>query len=49
MAMSVSCKGENMVRFYQKSTKKLALAYAKKAEPKKVTTQQRKLKADIFD
>jgi plasmid replication initiation protein len=36
MAKHKSDKGENMVRFYQKSAKKLALAYAKKAEPRKV-------------
>lgn len=34
MATHRSEKGENMVRFYQKSVKKRALAYAKKAEPK---------------
>lgn len=36
MAKHKSDKGENMVRFYQKSAKKLALAYAKKVEPRKV-------------
>lgn len=35
MATHRSEKGENMVRFYQKSIKKLALASAKKTEPKK--------------
>jgi plasmid replication initiation protein len=42
MARYKSDKGENMVRFYQKSAKKLALAYAKKAEPKKIASPRRK-------
>lgn len=34
MARYKSDKGENLVRFYQKSAKKMALAYSKKAAPK---------------
>lgn len=48
MARYKSDKGENMVRFYQKSTKKLALAYAKKAEPKKIASPRRKPVADLL-
>ena len=49
MARYKSDKGENMVRFYQKSAKKLALAYAKKEEPRKVTSPRRKPVADLLD
>lgn len=50
MFMQKSDKGENIVRFYQKSAKKLALAYAKKAEPRKVAAHRplRKPQEDIF-
>jgi plasmid replication initiation protein len=48
MAKHKSDKSENMVRFSQKSTKKLALAYAKKTEPKKVTSPEQKQLPDIF-
>ncbi len=48
MAKYKSDKSENMVRFYQKSAKKLALAFAKKAEPKKIASPRRKPQGDIF-
>jgi plasmid replication initiation protein len=47
MANHKSHTGAKQVRFYQKSAKKLALAYAKKAEPK-TTSPRRKPQADIF-
>ena len=49
MAKHKSDKSGNMVRFYQKSAKKLALAYSKKVEPKKVASPRRKPQANIFD
>jgi plasmid replication initiation protein len=48
MAKHKSDKNENMVRFCQKSTKKLALAYAKKTEPKKAANPRQKQLPDIF-
>ena len=47
MAKYRSDKSENMVRFYQKSATKLALAYAKKADAKK-TGPQTKSEVDLL-
>lgn len=49
MANHKNDKGVKQVRFYQKNTKKLALAYAKKTEPKKTISPRRKPQAEIFD
>lgn len=48
MAKHKSDKSENMVLFSQKNTKKLALAYAKKTEPKKAASPRLKKQPDIF-
>lgn len=49
MSRSKSDKGEYMIRFYQKSAVKLALAYAKKADPKAAMPKRGKAQREIFD
>jgi plasmid replication initiation protein len=49
MAKHKSDKSENLVRFYQKDAKKLALAYAKKSEPKKPAGLRRKVQPDLYE
>jgi hypothetical protein len=49
MAKHKSEKTENLVRFYQKDAKKLALAYAKKSDVRKTTSPRKRTQSDLYD
>jgi len=49
MAKHKSDKTENLVRFYQKDAKKLALAYAKKSDVRKPASPRKRTQSDLYD
>lgn len=49
MAKHKSDKTENLIRFYQKDAKKLALAYAKKSDVRKPASPRKRTQSDLYD